>query len=136
MKIKFPRMTAVVGDCKDNSYEGQRTYFPKIIVHKTQRHNYEQKITINVGGNHFKARYCEDYLDAFDRMALLFAAAPQLAEALVAVLRAPGIDKTDQESGDTYRELVLSALAKAGLDHEGGPKHRSIPPTKIQEFGS
>lgn len=45
--------------------------------------------------------------------AVLFAAAPDMLAALQAALRAPGIQDTDQESGETFATLIQAAIDKA-----------------------
>lgn len=44
--------------------------------------------------------------------ARLIKAAPEMLEALRAMLRAPGIDNTDQKTGETFRDIINAAVNK------------------------
>lgn len=45
--------------------------------------------------------------------AILAVAAPELLAALHVALRAPGIHTTDQETGETFADVISAAIAKA-----------------------
>lgn len=77
--IKWPRMTAIVGDHPKLMNDGRRVYFPHVVIHANDEHDFDDKLTVNVCGNHVRDQV-SGRLDGFDRFALLIAAAPKLLE--------------------------------------------------------
>lgn len=75
----YPKMRAVVAPDPYVSRRGRRAYFPHVVV--TDGNGRDGKIVVNEGGNGLDA-LGEDGMAGFDRLALLFAAAPELLEAL------------------------------------------------------
>lgn len=121
---RWPRMTAIVGNAPKliAQHSGLRAYYPHIVMHESDENTWEGKLTINEGGNQCR-QSDEDGLAPFDRLALLFAAAPDLL-ALVeryasecAECDGTGVDPRPTGSGSTYAceqcADIRAAIAKA-----------------------